>query len=141
MAKPHFMPIPPGTSLAGQTILITGGNSGLGLEFARQSLTLKASRVIITVRSQAKGDAALAALRADPEVQATNPDASLEYFYLDLDSYESGLDLVSRVYTEVPELDTLLCNGGTNIFNYEMSKSGHERLMQGAYSLTTTDMS
>lgn len=141
MTKPHFMPIPPGTSLAGKTVLITGGNSGLGLEFARQSLTLKASRVIITVRSQAKGDAALATLRADPEVRATNPDARLEYFHLDLDDYESGLDFVGKVYTEVPELDILLCNGGTNIFNYETSKSGHERLMQGTYSLTTTDTS
>ncbi|OKO98409.1 WW domain-containing oxidoreductase [Penicillium subrubescens] len=130
MPKPHFMPIPPGTSLAGKTVLITGGNSGLGLEFARQSLTLKASRVIITVRSQAKGDAALAHLRADPEVQVTNPDAKVEYFYLDLDGYESGLDFLRKVYTEVPELDILLCNGGTNIFNYEVSKSGHERLMQ-----------
>ncbi|GLI76124.1 hypothetical protein PoHVEF18_004395 [Penicillium ochrochloron] len=130
MPRPHFMPIPPGTSLAGKTVLITGGNSGLGLEFARQSLTLKASRVIITVRYQAKGDGALAYLRADPEVQATNPDARLEYFHLDLDDYESGLDFVSKVYTEVPELDILLCNGGTNIFKYEVSKSGHERLIQ-----------
>ncbi|KAF3389420.1 Short chain dehydrogenase yanD [Penicillium rolfsii] len=130
MSKPPFMPIPLGTSLAGKTVLITGGNSGLGLEFARQSLILKASRVIVTVRSQAKGDTALSILRADPEVQATNPDARLEYFYLELDDYQSGLNLVERVFTEVPELDILLCNGGTNTFNYETSKSGHERLMQ-----------
>lgn len=131
MYKPQFMPIPPGTSLAGKTVLVTGGNSGLGLEFARQALTLNASRVIITVRSQAKGEAAIAALRADPEVQATNPDAKVEYFDLDLDDYESGLEFVRKVYAEVPGLDILLCNAGTNFFNYETSKSGHERLMQG----------
>ena len=93
MYKPTFMPIPPGTSLAGKTVLVTGGNSGLGLEFARQVLTLNASHVVITVRSQAKGEAAIATLLADPEVQATNPDAKVEYFDLDLDDYESGLEL------------------------------------------------
>jgi hypothetical protein len=139
MNKPQSMPIPPGTSLEGKTILVTGGNSGLGLEFARQSLTLTASRVIITVFSQAKGDAALATLRADPEIQATNPDARLEYFHLDLGDYGSGREFVQKVYAEVPELDILLCNGGTNIFHYEVSKSGHERLMQGTYPLTTTE--
>ncbi|KAJ5380912.1 Short chain dehydrogenase sor7 [Penicillium cataractarum] len=130
MYKPTFMPIPPGTSLAGKTVLVTGGNSGLGLEFAREVLTLNASHVVITVRSQAKGEAAIATLLADPEAQATNHDAKVEYFDLDLDDYESGLELVRKVYAEVPELDILLCNAGTNFFNYETSKSGHERLMQ-----------
>ncbi|CEO60941.1 hypothetical protein PMG11_05389 [Penicillium brasilianum] len=130
MYKPQFMSIAPGTSLTGKTVLITGGNSGLGLEFARQVLGLNASRIIITVRSQAKGDTAIATLRADPAVRATNPDAKLEYFDLNLDDYESGLEFVRKVYAEVSVLDILLCNAGTNFFNYETSKSGHERLMQ-----------
>jgi NAD(P)-dependent dehydrogenase (short-subunit alcohol dehydrogenase family) len=125
------MSIPPGTSLAGRTVLVTGGNSGLGLEFAPQVLVLNASRIIITVRSQAKGDTAIATLRADPAVRATNPDAKLEYFVLDLDNYESGLEFVRKVFADVSVLDILICNAGTNFLNYETSKSGHERLMQG----------
>jgi short-subunit dehydrogenase involved in D-alanine esterification of teichoic acids len=58
----------------------------------------------------------------------------LEYFLLDLNDYESGLELVQKVYAEVPELDIILCNAGTNFFDYETSKSGHERLMQGTYT-------
>lgn len=123
--------IPVGTSLAGKTVIVTGGNSGLGWEFARQALVLNASRVIITTRTEAKGCAAIAALRNDPEVKSTNSMAKLEFFDLDLDDYDSGQEFVQKVKDEVPELDILLCNGGVNFFNYQTSKSGHERIMQG----------
>lgn len=123
--------IPVGTSLAGKTVIVTGGNSGIGWEFARQTLVLNASRVIITTRSEAKGRAAIAALRNDPEIQSANATARLEFFDLDLDDYDSGQEFVQRVKNEVPELDILLCNGGVNFFNYQTSKSGHERIMQG----------
>ncbi|KAJ5646216.1 Short chain dehydrogenase sor7 [Penicillium lividum] len=118
------------TSLAGKTVIITGGNSGLGWEFARQSLILNASRVIITTRSEDKGIAAIEALRADPIVQSSNTTGKLEFFDLDLDDYQSGIHFTQRVKQEVAELDILLCNGGINQFRYELSKSGHERIMQ-----------
>ncbi|KAJ5758825.1 Short chain dehydrogenase sor7 [Penicillium odoratum] len=118
------------TSLAGKTVIITGGNSGLGWEFARQSLILNASRVIITTRSKDKGIAAIEALRADPIVQSSNATGKLELFDLDLDDYQSGIHFTQSVKQEVAELDILLCNGGTNQFRYELSKSGHERIMQ-----------
>jgi NAD(P)-dependent dehydrogenase (short-subunit alcohol dehydrogenase family) len=79
--------IPPtseGTNLAGQTVIITGGNAGLGLGTARQYLTLQASRVVITVRSESKGREAISALCANPAVKATNPSAKIEVFLLDL---------------------------------------------------------
>lgn len=117
--------------LAGKTVIVTGGNSGLGWEFARQALVLNASRVIITTRTEAKGRAAIAALRNDPEVKSTNSTAKLEFFDLDLDDYDSGQQFVQKVKDEVPELDILLCNGGVNFFKYQTSKSGHERIMQG----------
>ncbi|KAJ5105349.1 hypothetical protein NUU61_002696 [Penicillium alfredii] len=116
MRKP-VLPIPPNTNLAGKTV-------------ARQSLVFKASRVIITTRSPAKGRAAIAALLADPEVNTNNPIARVEFFDLDLDDYESGMRFVRRVKHDVPELDLLLCNGGVTFFQYQTSKSGHERIMQ-----------
>jgi NAD(P)-dependent dehydrogenase (short-subunit alcohol dehydrogenase family) len=119
------------TSLDGRTVIVTGGNSGLGWEFARQCLILNATRVIITTRSEDKGIKAIAALRADPAVQRNNPTGQLEFFELDLDDYQSGIGFSRRVQEEVPELGILLCNGGTNSFRYEISKSGHERIMQG----------
>ncbi|RDL30001.1 Uncharacterized protein BP5553_10628 [Venustampulla echinocandica] len=130
MGQPQIPPTPPGTSLAGKTIIITGGNAGLGFEAARQFLILKASRVIIAVRSKSKGQEAVSALRANLEVKKANPHATIQAFELDLDDYESGLLFAEKVKTEVKELDVLLCNGGVNLMDYQKSKSGHERVMQ-----------
>jgi short-subunit dehydrogenase involved in D-alanine esterification of teichoic acids len=124
-------PTPAGTTLVGQTVIITGGNLGIGHETARQYLTLQASRVIITVRSESKGREAISALRADPTVKAANPSAKIEAFLLDLDDYQSALRFSQKVNKEVPELNILLCNAGMNIMKYEASKSGHEMVMQG----------
>ncbi|GES62793.1 putative carbonyl reductase [Aspergillus terreus] len=113
MSQPFLPPTPEGVNFAGQTVLITGGNSGLGLETARQCLTLQAKRVIITVRSEAKAQDALSTLRADPDVRGSNPDATFDAFILDLDDYQSAIDFVHKVKQEVAELDVLLCNAGT----------------------------
>lgn len=131
MGQPKIPPTPPGTSLAGKSIIITGGNTGLGFEAARQFLTLKASTVIIAVRSTTKGQEAIAALKANLDLKKVNPDARIHAFELDLDDYESGLAFTQKVKAEVKELDILLCNGGINIMSYQKSKSGHERVMQG----------
>jgi NAD(P)-dependent dehydrogenase (short-subunit alcohol dehydrogenase family) len=138
MGQPLIPPLPAGTSLAGKTIIITGGNTGMGFEAARQSLTLQASRVIITVRSQSKSQEAISALRADPGVKAANPSAIIEGFILDLDDYQSGLEFARKVKREVLELDILLCNAGVNILSYQMSKSGHEKVMQGNFQTLST---
>ena len=127
-------PPPVGTSVAGKTVIVTGGNSGLGHETARQYLTLGASRIIITVRSETKGQESISALRADPAVKAANPSAEIEAFQLDLSDYRSALKFCQKVKSEISELDILLCNAGLNIVKYEESKSGHEMVMQGKSS-------
>ncbi|KAI0201012.1 putative carbonyl reductase [Astrocystis sublimbata] len=130
MGQPPIPPTPAGTDLTGKTAIVTGGNAGMGLEAARQYLTLKASRVIIAVRSPAKGKEAVAELKADPTVQRVNPSAVVEAFPLDLDDFQSGAEFVRKVKSEVPELDILLNNGGTNVLTYHKSASGHERVIQ-----------
>lgn len=140
MGAPPIPPTPPGTDLTGKTAIVTGGNAGLGLEAARQYLTLKAARVIIAVRSPAKGKEAIAELKADPTVQKVNPNAVIEAFPLDLDDFQSGADFVRKVKNEVPELDILLNNGGTNVLKYHKSASGHERVMQGERAVRTSPL-
>ena len=51
------------TELSGRTFLITGGNTGIGLETAK-SLAARGGRVYIACRSAAKGEAAVAAVKA-----------------------------------------------------------------------------
>lgn len=130
MSQPSIPPTPASASVAGKTAIITGGNTGIGYEVARQLLLLNASRVIITVRSTSKGQETVASLRAHPEVKKANPTATIEFFHLDLDDSQSGVEFAERVRAEVPELHLLICNGGVNLMSYETSKSGHERVMQ-----------
>ncbi|PKK43390.1 hypothetical protein CI102_12298 [Trichoderma harzianum] len=130
MGQPPIPPTPSEVNVSGKTVIITGGNAGLGYEAARQYLTLGASRVILACRSIARGKDAVASLRADPTVKTPNPDALIEVFELDLDDYQSGLRFAKKVKDEVKELDILLNNGGQVFLGYEKSKSNHERNMQ-----------
>jgi NAD(P)-dependent dehydrogenase (short-subunit alcohol dehydrogenase family) len=131
MVQPRIPPTPAETNLSGKTIIITGGNAGLGYDAARQYLTLGASRLILACRSVAKGEEAAASLRADATVKKSNPDASIEVFELNLDDYQSGLRFSNKVKQEVKELDILLNNGGQIALDYKKSKSNHEQNMQG----------
>ncbi|KAL6891180.1 NAD(P)-binding protein [Trichoderma longibrachiatum] len=130
LAQPPIPPTPGDANVSGKTIIVTGGNAGLGFDAARQFLTLGASRIILACRSMQKGRDAASALCAHPTVKTTNPDAIIDAFELDLDDYHSGLCFSNRVKAEVTELDILLNNGGQVVMDYEKSKSGHERSMQ-----------
>ncbi|KAL7913117.1 hypothetical protein GGI35DRAFT_274744 [Trichoderma velutinum] len=130
MGQPPIPLTPSEANVSGKTVIITGGNAGLGLEAARQYLTLGASRVILACRSIARGQEAVSSLRADPTVKKTNPDALIEVFELDLEDYQSGLRFAKKVKDEVKELDILLNNGGQMFLGYKKSKSKHELNIQ-----------
>ncbi len=85
--------------LFGNTILITGGTSGLGLEFARQLLELK-NTVIITGRDQSRLNAARVKL---PEVHTVQSDVS------DPKAITLLFDEVTRRF---PALNILVNNAG-----------------------------
>jgi short-subunit dehydrogenase involved in D-alanine esterification of teichoic acids len=50
----------PKTSFIGKNIIVTGGNTGIGLEAAVKFVNSDASKVIITTRDMGKGHAAKA---------------------------------------------------------------------------------
>ena len=133
MGQPTIPPTPPSTNLTGKTVIVTGANSGMGLEAARQFLVLHVAKVILAVRSPSKGEEAAAWLRNHPSVKQANPDAELKVMQLDLDDYQSVLQFANQVKAELDALDVLLLNGGVNIMSWQTSKSGHERVMQVNY--------
>lgn len=98
----------PSTTFAGQTVIVTGSNVGLGRDAARQLAHLGASKVIIAVRSLPKGNEAAAAIRASLPHSSTT---ILEVWLLDLSSYESIRDFATRA-SELDRLDGLLENAG-----------------------------
>ena len=119
-------PNPDFVDLTGYTIIVTGATAGLGYESALQLLRLKASNIIIGVRSIARGNEAKRELLSDPEVQRVNPDATIRILRLDLNDNESIIKFADSVNKESSELDVLLLNAGINLGRYTKSSTGHE---------------
>lgn len=57
----------PTKSFAGQTVIVTGSNTGLGLEFARNFVQLNAEKVILAVRKLAAGEEAKISIRINKQ--------------------------------------------------------------------------
>jgi NAD(P)-dependent dehydrogenase (short-subunit alcohol dehydrogenase family) len=91
--------------MTGRTVVITGGNSGIGRETA-VALARAGARVVITARHGARGEATLADIRT----RSGRSDVELELFDLgDLSSVRSGAD---RILERFPRLDVLVNNAG-----------------------------
>jgi NAD(P)-dependent dehydrogenase (short-subunit alcohol dehydrogenase family) len=95
----------------GRTFIVTGANSGLGLETARQ-LAAKGADVIMTARSEAKGRAAVASIGG----------SNLDLRLLDL----SDLDSVRAFAEGVEHVDVLVNNAGIMMPPRSLTKQGFE---------------
>ncbi|KAI0168922.1 NAD(P)-binding protein [Hypoxylon sp. FL1284] len=126
----HPKPYPVGTTLSGQTAVVTGSNGGLGFEAARQLLELGLSRLVMGVRSQARGDAAAAKLRKE------FPGSVVEVWLLDMESYDSVSAFASRCET-LPRIDVAILNAGLRSEQFHLLKAAqHEQSFQVNYYST-----
>ena len=122
-----LQPPPHGLDLTGQTGIITGGNSGIGLECVSVLLTQKLSRIILAVRSIKKGVAVAT------ELQKTHPAARIDVWSLDLSSYDSIDEFAKRCAT-LKRLDFAILNAGVSIPRLQINEStGHEENLQVNY--------
>jgi retinol dehydrogenase-12 len=112
----HPPQLPTTLSLKGQTILITGSNTGIGLEAARQCVKLDANILILAVRSISKGEAA----KADILQTNTASKTQVEVWNLDQESVKSVTAFGKRVQG-LPRLDVAILNAA--IFKFEYSTS------------------
>ena len=90
---------------SGRTAIVTGANSGIGLETARE-LARAGADVVLACRNMEKADAALA------EIRKTSPDARVEVMPLDLGSLASVREFAARFSDARPSLDLLINNAG-----------------------------
>jgi NAD(P)-dependent dehydrogenase (short-subunit alcohol dehydrogenase family) len=102
-------------SQGGRVFLVTGANSGLGLETARV-LGLRGATVIMTARDMAKGEAAVESLRAE------QPDGRFELRQLDLADLES----VRAFAGTVDRVDVLVNNAGVMMPPHTLTEQGYE---------------
>lgn len=108
----------PTTKFTGQTIIVTGSNTGLGLEAARHFARLNAARVILAVRSLSKGTAA-----ADSIHESTKRTGVVEVWELDLASYNSVQTFATRVYRELDIVHVVVENAGIATHNFSLAEA------------------
>ncbi|KAK7994509.1 retinol dehydrogenase 12 [Apiospora marii] len=129
----HPPPIAAGTTLDGQTAIITGSNTGLGLEAARQLLQLNLSRLILAVRSRAKGAVAAEALRHEFPHAAQQ----IEVWLLDLEDPDSVSAFAAKCDQTLDRIDLVVLNAGVQNKDAVVSaQTGHEQTFQVNYLST-----
>ncbi len=105
--------------LSGKVAVVTGANSGLGLESAK-ALAGAGAHVVMAARSQEKAHAAYA------EILAAHPDASLEIVELDLASLDSVRKAADSIAGGHPQVDILLNNAGLMATPEQRTADGFE---------------
>jgi NAD(P)-dependent dehydrogenase (short-subunit alcohol dehydrogenase family) len=114
-------PVPSSLQLSGKTGIVTGSNVGLGFECAKILLAHNVSRLILAVRSQAKGDAAADQLRKQ------FPAAKIEVWIVDMASYDSIRSFVKRCET-LEKLDFAILNAGLMVPRFIREESTKREL-------------
>lgn len=92
-------------SQQGKIVLITGANSGLGLQ-AAMVLSAKDANVIMTARNIEKGKAAIAGIKRK------FPNAKIELMHLDLADFDSIRKFSEEFHDKYPQLNILINNAG-----------------------------
>jgi NAD(P)-dependent dehydrogenase (short-subunit alcohol dehydrogenase family) len=107
------------TDMRGKVVVITGGNSGIGLAAARE-IARKGATVVITARSEMKGASALDIIR-----RYSKNDASA-VLPLDLASFASIRTFADRMLNDYERLDVLVNNAGGLLSQRQLTQEGYE---------------
>lgn len=105
----------PSKNFNGQTVIVTGSNTGLGFEAAQHFVRLGAEKVILAVRTVEKREAAQKRIE-----ESTKRTSVVEVWQLELESYESV-----KVFTEkargLDRLDVVVENAGIDLEIFRMA--------------------
>lgn len=114
-------------SLAGRTVVVTGGNAGIGY-FTSEQLARAGARVVIAARSPEKAALAIRSVRAQV------PDAEVARVHLDLASLASVREAAEKLAAFRP-IHALINNAGRVIASRERLETvdGHELTVGGNF--------
>ncbi|KAM7289254.1 retinol dehydrogenase 12 [Ixodes scapularis] len=115
------------TIMAGKTVVVTGGSSGMGKATAKE-LARRKARVIIACCDLKEADQAAKEIFAETKVDVIVK-------YLDLASFESVRSFAQDVIATEPRLDVLINNAGIMLGSeeVELTRDGYERAFQVNY--------
>ncbi len=106
-------------NLTNKVIIVTGANSGLGLE-STQAFAGKGATVVMACRNMSKAE------KAKAEVLASNPSAKLDLMELDNASLESVRAFADAFKAKYDRLDVLLNNAGVMAIPRTETEDGFE---------------
>ncbi|KAI9778379.1 MAG: hypothetical protein M1835_004957 [Candelina submexicana] len=121
----------PRTPFTNQTIIVTGANSGLGLEAARHFVRLNAAKLILACRSISKGEKAKEAIVAS--LPHTNAAKVAEVWHLDLASYDSVKQFAKRA-EGLERLDVVVENAGIYTYDWMMTEDNESTITTNVVS-------
>ena len=105
--------------LTGQVAIITGSNTGIGKETARE-LCRQGANVVLACRSEEKANAVI------DEFKKENPKIKVEFIKLDLSDLESIRSFVTEFNKRHSRLDILINNAATVTWDRKETKDGFE---------------
>ena len=112
-----FVKLPiPDYDFSGQTIIVTGGSSGLGFEAAQLLLQLNASNVILAVRSTSRGRQAAEKLQA-----SIGRADSVEVYSLKMEQYESVIGFAADMGKR-DRVDAVILNAGKATLDFYLAE-------------------
>lgn len=119
--------------LTGRVAVVTGANTGLGLETVR-ALSGAGCTVVVAVRNLDKGE------RARASIAASNPAAKLSLQHLDVASLDSIRSAAADIAERHDRLDMLINNAGVMYTEWQTTGDGFELQMGvnhlGPFALT-----
>ncbi|KAH8588872.1 hypothetical protein B0O99DRAFT_727129 [Bisporella sp. PMI_857] len=107
-------------SLTGKTILVTGGNTGLGKQSVLELSRHNPLEIWLSARSEEKGRAAIA------DIKREVPNAHVMFLELDLSSFESIKQAAKMFLASASHLDILMLNAGIMACPPGLTKDGYE---------------
>ncbi|KAF2970975.1 hypothetical protein GQX73_g2537 [Xylaria multiplex] len=121
----------PTGDLVGKTAIVTGSNSGIGLECARQLFGRGLSKLILAVRDESKGAIASEELASSRNLEPN----TIEVWHLDYSSYDSITSFANRA-RGLEALDIVVLNAGVYRIPRVILSTGHEEDIQINYLST-----
>ncbi len=104
---------------SGRVAIVTGANSGIGFETARE-LARKGASVVLACRSEERGN------EARDRIRAEQPDADVRVMKLDLADLDQVREYAAAFRTEFDRLDLLINNAGVMVPPEGRTQQGSE---------------
>jgi NAD(P)-dependent dehydrogenase (short-subunit alcohol dehydrogenase family) len=115
----------------GQTVLVTGTTNGLGRATSFELVKQGVEALIMGVRDVSQGET------LKTELLALAPQVTVHVVELQLDDFSSVVAFSNNVASLTSGLDIAVLNAGVGGYDFKLSKSGHENIMQvNVYSNT-----